>query len=121
MRRTGLSARTMNIPGEEYIAAMMRSRVSGLASAALASSPATRPRSSWFASSSGTFSVLPLVFFGAMRRRGSCAFTISAKVSPYTGKPPPGVAVPRIRLRIIAFIPRPPALWESKPPARDRG
>src|SRR5260221_13531178 len=73
----------------------MRSGVSGLASTALAISPATSARSSWFASSSGTFSVLPLVLRVSMRRRGSCALTTSAKATPNTGKPPPGVAVPR--------------------------
>ena len=68
----------MNMPGEEYIAATMRNCVPGLASAALASSPATRPRSIVPASSSGTFSVLPLVLRVSMRRRGSCAFSASA-------------------------------------------
>ena len=72
----------MNRPGEEYIAATMRSGVPGLASAAVAISPATRAMSSWPASSSGTFSVLPLVLRGSTRSSGSCAFTISAKASP---------------------------------------
>ncbi len=88
----------MNIPGEEYIAVMMRSAVPGFASATLASSPATSPSSTWPASSSGTFSVLPLVFFGSTRSAGSCAFRTDAKASPKTGKPPPGVAVARTRV-----------------------
>ena len=75
-------ALTMNMPGEEYIAATMRSGVPGLASAALAISPATSARSSLPASSSGTFSVLPLVLRGSMRSSGSCALTISANAAP---------------------------------------
>src|SRR5258708_34589535 len=81
----------------------MRSGVSGLASTALAISPATSARSSLFASSSGTFSVLPLVLRVSMRRRGSCALTTSAKASPNTGKPPPGVAVPRTSTKISSI------------------
>src|SRR2546421_1771124 len=95
----------MNMPGDEYIAVTMRSGVPGFASAAAASSPATRPRSIWPASSSGTFSVLPLVFLGWMRSAGSCAFTISLKASPNTGKPPPGVAVPRTSVCCAAEVP----------------
>src|SRR5687768_3697511 len=90
----------MNTPGDEYIAATMRNGVPGLASALEAISPATSARSRLPASSSGTFSVEPLVFLGCTRMRGSCAFTISAKASPYTGKPPPGVAVPSTRAKI---------------------
>jgi hypothetical protein len=80
--RCGLSPRTMNIPGEEYIAATTRSGVPGFASAPLAISPATSARSSLPASRSGTFSVEPLVFFGSTRSRGSCAFTTSANAAP---------------------------------------
>src|SRR5436309_9480869 len=90
-------------PGDEYIAQMMRSRVSGLASTALANSPATSARSTLFASSSGTFSAEPLLLRGSMRSLDSCAFTISAKASPYTGKPPPGVAVARTRAKITSI------------------
>ena len=82
IERYGLSPRTMSMPGEEYIAATMRSFVSGLASAALAISPATSARSTLPSSSSGTFSVEPLVLRGSMRTRGSCAFTISANAAP---------------------------------------
>ena len=82
MERCGLSPRTMNMPGEEYIAATMRSGVPGLASAALANSPATSARSSLPASSSGTFSAEPFVSRGSTRMRGSCAFTISANAAP---------------------------------------
>ena len=53
-----------------------------IASAALANSPVTSARSSCPASSSGTFSALPLVLRVSMRRRGSCAFTISANAAP---------------------------------------
>ena len=106
MPREGLSPRTMNMPGEEYIAATMRSCVPGLASAALAISPATSARSSLPSSSSGTFSVEPLVLRVSMRTRGSCAFTISANAAPYSGKPPPGVAVPRISATMASFIGR---------------
>ena len=81
---------------------MIRSPVSGLASAAEAISPSTSARSIWFASSSATFSVLPLVLRGSMRSFGSCAFTIAAKASPYTGKPPPGVAVASTRAKITS-------------------
>src|SRR5260221_12143903 len=81
----------------------MRSGVSGLASTALAISPATSARSSLLASSSGTFSVLHLVLRVSMRRRGSCALTTSAKASPNTGKPPPGVAVPRTSTKISSI------------------
>jgi hypothetical protein len=80
--RCGLSPRTMNMPGEEYIAAMTRSGVSGFASAPLAISPATSARSSLPASRSGTFSLEPLVFLGSTRMRGSCAFTTSANAAP---------------------------------------
>src|SRR3954469_11155715 len=93
----------MNMPGDEYIAAMMRRRVSGLASAALAISPATSARSTLPSSSSGTFSVLPLVLRVCRRSAGSCALRISANASPKTGKPPPGVAVARTSVK-SAFI-----------------
>jgi hypothetical protein len=64
------------------MAVMMRSRVSGFASAGFATSPATRAMSSWRASRSGTFSPLPLVLRGCTRSVGSWAFTISANASP---------------------------------------
>ena len=53
-----------------------------IASAAEAISPSTSARSIWFASSSATFSVLPLVLRGSMRSFGSWAFTIAEKASP---------------------------------------
>ena len=80
--RYGLSPRTTNMPGEAYIAATMRRRVCGFASAGFATSPCTRPMSTPPASSSGTFSVLPFVLRGSMRRVGSFAFTTSAKAAP---------------------------------------
>src|SRR5688572_7170851 len=94
------------MPGDEYIALTMRSGVPGLASAGFATSPAASPRSSFPASSSGTFSLLPFVFCVLMRSVASCAFTISANASPKSGKPPPGVAVPSIREITSSFIAR---------------
>src|SRR5262249_26293263 len=101
MARYGLSPRTTNRPGVEYMAAMIL-RLAGAppipASDSCATSPCTRPMSSLPASRSGTFSVLPLVLRGSMRSEGSPALTTSATTPPYSGKPPPGVAVPRITL-----------------------
>jgi hypothetical protein len=62
--------------------------------ASSAASPCTSAMSSVPASSSGTFSALPLVFCGLTSSVGSMALTVAATASPYTGKPPPGVAVP---------------------------
>src|SRR5262245_28714528 len=61
-----------------------------------ATSPCTSAMSSSPFSSSGTFSVLPLVFRGSSARSGSCSLTVATIASPYTGKPPPGVAVPSV-------------------------
>src|ERR1700761_2426729 len=47
-------------------------------------------------SRSGMFSLLPLVLRGSIASEGSAAFITSAKALPYSGKPPPGVAVPRL-------------------------
>src|SRR5687767_7098562 len=65
------------------------------ASASYAASPCTSARSSLPCSSSGTFSALPLVFTAVMVMAGSASLTVSTSAAPYTGKPPPGVAVPR--------------------------
>ena len=62
--------------------------------ASSAASPCTSAMSSVPASSRGTFSALPLVFCGLTSKVGSTAFTVAVTASPYTGKPPPGVAVP---------------------------
>ena len=70
------------MPGVEYIAAMMRTPLCGLASAESAYSPSTRARSSSLASRSGTFSLEPLVLRVVTRSFGSAAFTTSAKASP---------------------------------------
>src|SRR4051812_16474011 len=40
-----------------------------------------------------------------MRSAGSCALTISLKASPKTGKPPPGVAVPRTSVCCAVEVP----------------
>ena len=51
-------------------------------------------------SSSGTFSVLPLVLRGSISSVGSISWMVSVTAWPYTGKPPPGVAVPSVTLVI---------------------
>ena len=87
------------IPGVEYIAASTRRSAGGRptpASASCATSPCTSARSSEPASSSGTFSVLPLVLRGRTSSVGSISLMVSATACPYTGKPPPGVAVPSV-------------------------
>ena len=85
MARYGVSARTTNMPGVEYIAASTR-RFAGArpmpASASCATSPCTRARSSDPASSSGTFSVEPLVLRGRTSRVGSTSLTVSATAWP---------------------------------------
>src|SRR5499427_2646292 len=47
------------------------------------------------ASSSGMFSVLPFVFLGSTESVESISLSVLAYAVPYTGNPPPGVAVPR--------------------------
>src|SRR5882724_4214706 len=97
-RMTSPEPRTPNIPGVEYIAATIV-RFAGdrpiPLNASWATSPWTSAMSSRPASSIGTFSVLPLVFRCSIASVGSVSFTVSATAAPYTGKPPPGVAVPR--------------------------
>src|SRR5215470_18104195 len=96
--RYGLSARTTNMPGVEYIAATIFRFAGGRPiplNASCATSPWTSAMSTAPASSSGTFSVLPLVLRCSIVSPGSVSSTVSATAAPYTGKPPPGVAVPR--------------------------
>ncbi len=81
-------------------------------SASYALSPCTSARSSRPASSNGTFSVLPLVLRGSTKSEASVSLMVSAIACPYTGKPPPGVAVPRLTLVLSAAalppMPTPP-------------
>src|SRR5437870_1667710 len=116
-RRYRLSAHTTNIPGVEYIAATIVTFAGGRPiplKASWATSPCTSAMSSRPASSSGTFSVLPLVFRCSTASVGAVSLTVSANAAPYTGKPPPGVAVPRTTTVFCAVdmadtLPRPRA------------
>lgn len=63
------------------------------------------------------FSLLPLVLRGKMESEGSAAFMMSAKALPYSGKPPPGVAVPR--LIVVLGMALPPSC-AAAPPASSR-
>jgi hypothetical protein len=66
------------MPAVEYIAATIRNIVFS----AKATSPVTRPRSTWLAAKSGTFSVLPLVLRHWTLRDGSIALITSATTPP---------------------------------------
>jgi hypothetical protein len=48
------------------------------------------------------FSLLPLVLRGSIDSVGSAAFMTSASALPYSGKPPPGVAVAKLMLVLLA-------------------
>ena len=85
MRLAGLSARTTNSPGVEYIAVMTLRFVSGRpmpANASWAASPCTSAMSSRPSSRSGMFSALPLVFFASTTSEGSASLTVSTKAAP---------------------------------------
>ena len=84
-RVAALSARTTNMPGLEYIAARILSAAGGRPipdNASWATSPWIRPRSSVPASSSGTFSVLPLVLRGSTTSAGSTSWMVATTASP---------------------------------------
>src|SRR5258706_5825031 len=66
--------------------------------ASYAASPCTSARSSFPSSSSGMFSALPFVLRASIVMAGSASCTAATKASPETGKPPPGVAVPSVRV-----------------------
>ena len=81
----GLSARTTNMPGLEYIAVRIFKWVGGRPMPLKASyegSPATSAISSSPFSNSGMFSLLPLVLRGRIESAGSAAFMASANASP---------------------------------------
>src|SRR5262245_34375930 len=101
MLRAGLSARTTNMPAVAYIAAMILRSAGALPtplSASNAASPCTSAMSRLPASSSGMFSALPLVLRGCTSSVASVSLIVCATASPYTGKPPPGVAVPKVTI-----------------------
>jgi hypothetical protein len=69
------------------------------------------------------FSLLPLVLRGSIASVGSAAFMMSAKALPYSGKPPPGVAVPRLIVVFEMVLPPSCAVAlapSSKAPAQTR-
>ena len=69
------------------------------------------------------FSLLPLVLRGSIASEGSAAFITSAKALPYSGKPPPGVAVPKLIVVFEVALPPSSAFASapsSKTPAQTR-
>ena len=80
--RAGLSPCTTNMPAVAYIAARMLGPATERAASANATSPVTRPRSTSLASSSGTFSVEPLVLRHSTWRDRSTALITSATTPP---------------------------------------
>src|SRR5215208_1033428 len=85
MRLSGLSARTTNSPGVEYIAVMTLRFEEGRpipAKASWAASPCTSAMSSRPSSRSGMFSALPLVFFASTTSEGSASRTVSDEGRP---------------------------------------
>ncbi len=85
MLRAGLSPRTTNMPGEEYMAARIFTFAAGRPMPLTAScrgSPVTSAMSRLPASMRGRFSVLPLVLRVCTRSEASASLTVSAKAAP---------------------------------------